>query len=242
MDKPTKKPAKKSPKEPPTKPPTKAQVEKKAVQSKQAVTLKASQMNALAKNIRDTGVDLCGEEVPPIAAEDLKFLLLHLDGLEQWRAYQQSRDTVVTDVGARVCAARIMNKPEVQKWLQIMRLSGAAIGSMTVTSHLSELNRLKQMAENKGDIRTAVYCEELRAKAAGLHVAKDPNVRCREDDIKNIEQALGHFGMSVALQMCAQLGYRVEDVPLLKEHQARTINGEQDTDEAELRPSLRVVE
>jgi phage terminase small subunit len=85
-------------------------------------------------------------------------------------------------------ASRLRHDPKVAAWLTAART--ANLGSVTVTlgGHLQELERLKEIAIQTGNVGAAVNAEVSRGKAAGHYVEKIANVTAENDVAETLRQ------------------------------------------------------
>jgi nitrous oxidase accessory protein NosD len=65
-----------------------------------------------------------------------------------------------------------MRNPKITSRITAIRTPSLVVAALTLEGHLSELNRLKNIALDANKPEAAIRAEELRGKAAGLYITK----------------------------------------------------------------------
>lgn len=133
--------------------------------------------------------DLEPSEVPELDDREIAFADLLLKGMNATDAYIQAFD--VHHWGrnsAQVAASRLANSDRIKLWLSYARLGAMTEGVISLEQHLRELDRLKEMALESGNVGAAVQAEQLRGKAGGLYTEKYEDVTERRDIIAWLDE------------------------------------------------------
>lgn len=117
-------------------------------------------------------------DLPDLTPQQLHFVECLLQGLTASDAYRTAYDT--SKMGVRTVwseASRLRHHPHVAMWLRAAKVAKLGKAALTKDEHMLELDRLKEIALEAGDIRSAVGAEHLRGKAAGLYVERIESTR-----------------------------------------------------------------
>lgn len=125
-------------------------------------------------------------ELPDITPQQQEFVRLVISGKTSTDAYKAAYDCNASSqrtIWAE--ASRLRNNPDVAAWIDAAKIAGMASCAVTYQSHIDELERLKTIAVKTGNIGAAVQAEQIRGKAAGLHVeqVRDVTQRNEPDDL-----------------------------------------------------------
>lgn len=110
-------------------------------------------------------------ELPELTAQQSEFVRARLAGKSASDAYRiayNAADMLQSTVWSE--ASRVNTHPAVAAWLAAARKANIGIGTVTLAGHLQELERLREIALESGNIGAAVAAEQNRGKAAGLYV------------------------------------------------------------------------
>lgn len=138
------------------------------------------------------------QDLPPLPHNQQQFVELIANGVspqEAYRAVQKEHapGSNHKDDNISSGATRMMGYPAVRAWLRAMREAGCENGIITIQSHISELERLKNLCIENKNFGAAVRAEELRGKTAGLYVDRI-DITQRTDSTDLLERVGKMFG------------------------------------------------
>lgn len=139
------------------------------------------------------GIAVAAVELPDLTEKQQKFvegLLAGKSGADAYRAAYDCSDMLSSTVIAS--ASRLRANPNIGAWLSAARIAGLGSASVTYESHLRELERLKELALNAGNLGAAVQAEQIRGKVAGHHVEQVRDVTDRFDPAQTIREIAVH--------------------------------------------------
>jgi hypothetical protein len=109
----------------------------------------------------------------PLTQKQEDFCHAIVAGKNMSEAYRSVYNTKnMTAPSVHQCAHELMNNPKVTSRIEAIRRPAAIGANLTLEGHLSELNRLKNIALDANKPEAAIRAEELRGKASGLYVTK----------------------------------------------------------------------
>jgi hypothetical protein len=107
-------------------------------------------------------------------AKQEAFCVAYVGCMDATKAYRQvydvSPDTKPSVV--RNLAYKVMCKPVVEARITELRGQAARVGLVTLETHLADLARLRDMAEQDGQFSAAISAEISRGKAVGLYTER----------------------------------------------------------------------
>lgn len=115
------------------------------------------------------------EELPVLTDQQMRFVECLLAGKSASDAYRESYNTInmmTRTVWAE--ASRLRANPSVATWLSAARKAGLGRAAVTLEGHLAELERLREIALETGNVGAAVQAEQLRGKASN-HYTENHN-------------------------------------------------------------------
>lgn len=119
------------------------------------------------------GIDVETDDLPDLTPQQMKFVEGLVAGKTASDAYRLAYDTSNYSQNAIwVDASRLKSHPKVRLWLDALQAAGFTKISCTRDEHLSELERLRNVAEKEGNLGAAVQAEQLRGKVAGHYVER----------------------------------------------------------------------
>lgn len=143
-------------------------------------------------------------ELPEITAQQTKFVEGLLKGMTASDAYRAAYDTEHMQASSIwVEASRLKSNPNVSLWLAEARKNGMGTSKLTLDSHLQELERLKAIAIETGNVGAAVQAEQLRGKAAGHYVEKHQDVSQITDPVQTLRE-LNKISPELAIAMAKE--------------------------------------
>ena len=104
-----------------------------------------------------------------------KFAELYVEESGRYSNYEIAIRAGYSKDGARQRAYELLNpdiSPHVVRYINELKSEQDEKYKINFNSHIKEMWNLREMAKAKNNVQTAVRAEELRAKAAGLHVEK----------------------------------------------------------------------
>jgi hypothetical protein len=117
-------------------------------------------------------------ELPELTPSQAKYVEGLLSGrMTDKDAYKAAYNTEnMGENSISVEAARLKVHPKVSLTLAMLRKGGLGAATVSLEGHLQELERLKAIAIETGNVGAAVQAEQLRGKAAGHYVEKHQDV------------------------------------------------------------------
>lgn len=135
------------------------------------------------------------DELPDLTDNQRKFVEGLLGGKSASDAYRAAYDTSnCADSTVWAEASRLRADHKVAAWLSAARKAGLGRATVTLEGHISELERLREIAIDTGNVGAAVQAEQLRGKASG-HYSENINLRLDEptsllDEIRKLSPEL----------------------------------------------------
>jgi phage terminase small subunit len=112
-----------------------------------------------------------GEELPALTAQQQKFVEGIVGGKtasDAYRAAYACENSMASTVWA--AASRLRNDAKVSAWIAAAHKACLGSTALTLDDHLRQLERLRELALEKGNIGAAVLAEHHRGKAKGHYV------------------------------------------------------------------------
>lgn len=162
----------------------------------------------MARQKRTEGIDT--SELPDLTPKQLAYVMARMEGKSQSDAYRQAYDAEkMAPNSIWTNASKLESSAKVALWLQVAREQGRLRAECTLEGHLAELDRLKRIAIETGNVGAAVQAEKIRGEVAGhkterIQVQDDRTIA---DMLQQIEQALGP---TVAASIGRQLGVELD--------------------------------
>lgn len=149
--------------------------------------------------------DLPKADLPALSDQQMEWVRHRLSGKTASDAYRQSYDcSNMADRTIWAEASRINTDPDVAAWLAAAREACLGTASVTLASHVQELERLKEIALKTGNVGAAVAAEQSRGKASGLYIERYEDVSPR--DPMDIIREVATSSPALAQAMAAELG------------------------------------
>lgn len=140
------------------------------------------------------GIDLsAAKDLPDLTAQQMEFVRHILAGKTASDAYRAAYDTsemLTKTVWAE--ASRLRSHPGVTAWLAAARKAHLGTAVLTKEAHMQELERLREIALDSGNVGAAVQAEQLRGKVAGHHIEKVQDVTDRTDTHRTLDEIAAH--------------------------------------------------
>lgn len=138
------------------------------------------------------GDGLDASQLPELTAQQMGFVRGILDGKSASDAYRQAYDcSEMQNNSIWVAASRLRSDANVALWLAASRKACLGTANVTLDGHLQELERLKEIALDTGNVGAAVQAEQLRGKAAGHYVERFEDIT-KADPLTTLEQIRQH--------------------------------------------------
>ena len=111
------------------------------------------------------------EELPALTAQQQKFVEGIVSGKTASDAYRAAYDCSNSMASTVWCeASKLRNHPNVAQWIAAAQKACLGSTALTLDDHLRQLERLRELALEKGNIGAAVLAEHHRGKAKGHYV------------------------------------------------------------------------
>ena len=142
-------------------------------------------------------------ELPELTPQQMKFVDGIVGGLNASDAYRAAYDASgmqPNTIWAR--ASELRSDSKVAVWIDAIKAAGFGRVSCTYDEHMTELARLRGVAERTGNIGAAVQAEQLRGKVAGHYVdqVKDLTPVSAVDTLRDIAQHSPDLAAALAAQ------------------------------------------
>jgi hypothetical protein len=131
------------------------------------------------------------ERLPELTPQQLEFvngLLAGKTASDAYRAAYDCSQMQASTVWAN--ASKLRTHTKVATWLRAARVAHLGSATLTLETHLRELERLRELALKTGNIGAAVQAEQLRGKAAGHYVEQYADVS--HDPIATLDELAKH--------------------------------------------------
>jgi len=148
-----------------------------------------------------------GQLLPTITDKQYAFIQSMLAGNNQSDAYREAYDaSEMTNPTIWARASELRHTSKVSAWLDYLMKEANADMTCSFDAHMRELNRLKNMAETKGIMNTAVQAEHYRGKAAG-HYTDKVEIRGGDKESSDVFDDLKQeFGEDIAHRIMTRKG------------------------------------
>jgi hypothetical protein len=139
-------------------------------------------------------------DLPDLTEQQKCFLDGLLSGKRLAEAYRAAYDcSHMQQNSIWVDASRLRSNPKIVLWLAAARKAGLGHAVVTLEGHVSELERLREIALETGNVGAAVQAEHFRGKASGQYkettelIISDPN-----ETLKQIAQVSPELAARIA--------------------------------------------
>lgn len=121
--------------------------------------------------------DEAANDLPDLTPQQMGFVEGILSGKSAADAYRGAYDcSNMLKTSVSVAACKLKNNPRVALWLREARKAKLGTAALTLDSHVQELERLREIALESGNVGAAVQAEQLRGKAHGIYVERHADV------------------------------------------------------------------
>lgn len=142
-----------------------------------------------------------GEELPHLTEQQMHFVECLLAGKSASDAYRAAYNTVnMQNRTIWAEASRLRADHNVATWLSAARKAGLGRAAVTLEGHLAELERLREIALETGNVGAAVQAEQLRGKASNHY---SENVNITHSDPSNVLDEIRKLNPALADQLAA---------------------------------------
>lgn len=151
-----------------------------------------------------TDPDHASDDLPPLTAKQNKFVEGILSGKTASDAYRSAYDcsnSQLATIWAR--ASELRANSNVAAWLSSARKAGLGRAVVTLEGHVAELERLREIALDTGNVGAAVQAEQLRGKASGHYT---DNIRIVDGDPANMLKEIASLSPALAAQLAKDNG------------------------------------
>lgn len=145
------------------------------------------------------------DELPELTSQQMEFVRHLLDGktaTDAYRAAYSTENMLANTIWS--AASKLRSDYKVSAWLGAARMANLGTAKMSLEGHLTELERLKEIAVNTGNVGAAVQAEQLRGKASGYYVEQIRDVT-ETDPLKTLEE-LSRLSPELARKLAEQEG------------------------------------
>lgn len=145
------------------------------------------------------------EELSELTPKQMKFVEGILSGKSSTDAYRAAYDcsrSAASTVWPNAC--RLRSDSKVSAMLVAARKAGLGNAKLTLERHISELERLREIALESGNVGAAVQAEQLRGKASGHYIERYSDVT--ESDPMNVLHELHKTSPTLAAQLAKENG------------------------------------
>lgn len=149
---------------------------------------------------------LDASDLPDLTPQQLKFVEGILAGKTASDAYRAAYDC--SNSGRNtvwVESSRLRSHPNVALWLAAARKAHLGTAVLTKDMHLQELERLREIALDSGNVGAAVQAEQIRGKVAGHHIERIQDVTDELDPVATLRQ-IEKINPDLAASLAAQHG------------------------------------
>jgi hypothetical protein len=128
------------------------------------------------------------DELPDLTEQQMRFVEGILGGQKITESYKAAYDcSAMQQTTVWANASRLRHHSKITAWISAARIAGLGTATLSLDGHLSELARLREVAERTGNIGAAVQAEQLRGKAMGLYTEHlDVKVTDIADELREI--------------------------------------------------------
>ncbi len=129
-----------------------------------------------------------GADLPDLTAQQMKFVEEAIQGKNATDAYRAAYDTsrmLKETVWSE--ASRLWNNPQVAAWISQARIAGLGEATVSLSNHIRQLERIREMAILAGNHGAAAQCEQLRGKAQG-HYTERLEITNKHDPLEELRQ------------------------------------------------------
>lgn len=145
-------------------------------------------------------------DLPELTPQQQDFVRELLSGKTASDAYRAAYNAEnMSNKAIWVEASRLRNDPNVALWLGAARKAHLGSAVVTLDGHQRELERIREIALESGNIGAAVQAEVARGKVAGHHVDKVQDVTDRTDVVATLKEIQG-ISPELAASLAAQHG------------------------------------
>lgn len=158
------------------------------------------------EKIKATATDL-----PDLTAQQFEFLRWVLEGCTNTEAYRRAYPTVMEGNSLWVSACKMRDNPKFKAWLAAARQAHLGTAVISKENHLRELERLKEIAVETGNVGAAVQAEQLRGKVQGYHVERYEDVT--PPDVLATLEFIRRLNPELARSLASQYGLNLIEKP-----------------------------
>jgi len=145
------------------------------------------------------------DDLPELTQQQYAFVAAVLSGKSGADAYRTAYDcTSMSPNAVWVEASRARSHPKISLWLAQARKAGLGAAVVTLQGHIQELERLREVALETGNVGAAVQAEQLRGKASGHYVERYADVT-ETDPMRALEE-IDKLNPTLASELAKQHG------------------------------------
>ena len=156
--------------------------------------------------------DIETEGLPDITAQQMAFVRYVLEGKSNSDAYRAAYNAAnMADNTLWANASRLRSSTKVAAWIASARKTAGQRNQVTLEEHIAELNRLKELALESGNIGAAVQAENFKGKATGLYIERTQDLTPKASEADLIKAILGEGASAIVAQNLNLRGYSVPE-------------------------------
>lgn len=145
-------------------------------------------------------------ELPDLTGQQQEFVRHILSGKTASDAYRAAYDCSNSSQNTVWCeASKLRNDPSVAQWIAAGRKAHLGTAVLTRDMHLQELERIKELAIESGNLGAAADCEKTRGKVAGHHIDRIEDITQRSDPLAILKEIAVH-SPAYAAELARQQG------------------------------------
>jgi hypothetical protein len=142
------------------------------------------------------------DDLPELTDQQMRFVECILGGMSSSDAYRSAYNaTNMLDRTIWAAASRLRSDCKVATWLSAARKAGLGRAAVTLEGHLAELERLREIAIDSGNVGAAVQAEQLRGKASNHY---SENIRLETVDPTNVLDEIRKLNPALADQLAGE--------------------------------------
>jgi phage terminase small subunit len=123
------------------------------------------------------------------------------NGTEAYKAAYKPKSVLANVIAVK--ASIVLANEKVAERIKELRSVGAEKACMTLKSHLDDLERLRDAAEQRGQFAAAISAEIARGKAAGVHIEQTKVDVTHHDDNEDARAAALEARLAIKIAQAA---------------------------------------
>lgn len=154
--------------------------------------------------------DMAASDLPDLTEKQYNFVHGILQGKNASDAYRAAYDCSNMQPNSIWRDASVLqSNPKVAQWIAQARIAGLGSATLTLSDHISQLERIREMALASGNHGAAAQCEQLRGKAMG-HYTERLEITNKHDPIEEL-RLIAQTSPAFAAQLARDNGIPWDD-------------------------------